>query len=158
MLNKESPWSKLLTPPNAGVYFRNVPLLEALPYYTCNQSISQESSCFMTKYSCDYKALQGLHRRCFVNWIGTFAHSHAKPFAIQVRQKKKKKKNHLCCYFTLRKASSSELPLIFRPTSLGYRPRIRRGYKEHTFPLYLFFFKIKSGYLAEGVKMEKERV
>jgi hypothetical protein len=72
---------------------------------------------------------------------GTFVHSHAKPSSKKPQKKKKR-----LSYFTLPKASSSELPLIFRPTSLGYRPKIRGGYKENTFPLYLFWKKLKVRY------------
>jgi prolipoprotein diacylglyceryltransferase len=62
---------------------------------------------------------------------GTFAHSHAKPFTIQVR-KKKKKTLFVLLYVT--EASSLRASLdFFRPTSLGYHPKIRVGYKEHTF-------------------------
>jgi hypothetical protein len=70
MPSKESAWSNLLTPPNAKwCLFQECPTPLSITLLHM-ESISQESPCFMmTKYSCDYKALQGLHRRCFVNWM-----------------------------------------------------------------------------------------
>jgi hypothetical protein len=43
-----------------------------------------------------------------------------------------------------------------RPTSLGYCPKIRGGYKEHTFSLISFFLKIKSATLRKEWKWRKK--